>query len=54
LQPFFASPDWRTWRASTPAEGDPAVIEDQGCVVLFYSYCAEQGIAAADVSSFIR
>jgi hypothetical protein len=33
---------------------DPGVIEEKGRVILFYSYCAEQGIAAADVTSFVR
>ena len=33
---------------------DPGVIEDNGKVILFYSYCGEQGIAAADVTSFLR
>jgi len=32
---------------------DPGLIEEDGRVVLFYSYCGEQGIAAADVTSFI-
>jgi hypothetical protein len=33
---------------------DPGVIEDRGRLLVFYSYCGEQGIAAADVTSFIR
>ena len=33
---------------------DPAVIEDKGRVILFYSYCGEQGLAAADVTSFVK
>ena len=33
---------------------DPGVVEDSGRVVMFYSYCAEQGLAAADVSAFVR
>jgi hypothetical protein len=33
---------------------DPAVIEDGGRVVLFYSYCGEQGLAAADVTALVR
>jgi hypothetical protein len=33
---------------------DPGAIEDNGRVLLFYSYCGEQGIAAADVTSFVR
>jgi hypothetical protein len=33
---------------------DPGLIEDGGKVVLFYSYCGEQGIAAADVTAFVR
>jgi hypothetical protein len=33
---------------------DPGVIEEKGRVIVFYSYCGEQGIAAADVTSFIR
>lgn len=33
---------------------DPGVIEDNGRVILFYSYCGEQGIAAADVTSFVK
>jgi hypothetical protein len=33
---------------------DPGLIEEKGRVILFYSYCGEQGIAAADVTSFIR
>jgi hypothetical protein len=32
---------------------DPGVIEDRGRVILYYSYCGEQGIAAADVTSLI-
>lgn len=32
---------------------DPDLIEDHGKAILFYSYCGEQGIAAADVSSFL-
>jgi hypothetical protein len=33
---------------------DPGLIEEKGRVILFYSYCGEQGIAAADVTSLIR
>lgn len=33
---------------------DPGVIEEKGRVFLFYSYCGEQGLAAADVSSLVR
>jgi hypothetical protein len=33
---------------------DPGVIEDKSRVILFYSYCGEQGIAAADVTSFVK
>jgi len=33
---------------------DPGVIEEKGRVILFYSYCGEQGIAAADVTSFVK
>ena len=33
---------------------DPGVIEDKSRMVLFYSYCGEQGIAAADVTSFVK
>ena len=33
---------------------DPAVIEENGRIMLFYSYCGEQGIAAADVTSFVK
>jgi hypothetical protein len=33
---------------------DPGLIEDKGHVILFYSYCGEQGIAAADVTSFVQ
>jgi hypothetical protein len=33
---------------------DPGVIEDKGRLLLFYSYCGEQGIAAAEVTSFVR
>jgi len=33
---------------------DPGLIEDKGHVILFYSYCGEQGIAAADVTSLVR
>lgn len=33
---------------------DPGVIEDKRRVILFYSYCGEQGIAAADVTSYLR
>jgi hypothetical protein len=33
---------------------DPGVIEEKGRVILFYSYCGEQGLAAADVTSLIR
>jgi hypothetical protein len=33
---------------------DPAVIEENGRVILFYSYCGEQGLSAADVTSLIR
>ena len=33
---------------------DPGLIEDNGRVVMFYSYCGEQGLAAADVTAFIR
>jgi hypothetical protein len=32
---------------------DPFVIEDGGKSILFYSYCGEQGLAAADVTSFL-
>ncbi len=32
---------------------DPAIIESNGRVILFYSYCGEQGIAAADVTPFV-
>jgi hypothetical protein len=32
---------------------DPGVIEEKGRVILYYSYCGEQGIAAADVTSLI-
>ncbi len=84
LSTIALTPDWRTWRASTPievlrptasyectglpiipskageAEGpehalrDPGLIEETGRVILFYSYCGEQGIAAADVTALIR
>jgi hypothetical protein len=33
---------------------DPGLIEDHGRLILFYSYCGEQGIAAADVTSFVK
>jgi hypothetical protein len=33
---------------------DPGIIEEKGRVILFYSYCGEQGIAAADVTPFVR
>jgi hypothetical protein len=33
---------------------DPGVIEDKGRVILFYSYCWEQGLAGADVTSFVK
>ena len=33
---------------------DPGLIEDNGRVILFYSYCGEQGLAAADVTSFVQ
>ncbi len=33
---------------------DPGVIEEKGRVILFYSYCGEQGLAAADVTAFLR
>ena len=33
---------------------DPYLIEDGGKVIMFYSYCGEQGLAAADVTSFPR
>jgi len=33
---------------------DPGVIEDKDRLLLFYSYCGEQGIAAAEVTSFVR
>ena len=33
---------------------DPGVIEENGRAILFYSYCGEQGLAAADVTSFIQ
>jgi hypothetical protein len=29
---------------------DPAIIEDEGRIVLFYSVCGEQGIAAAEIT----
>jgi hypothetical protein len=32
---------------------DPGVIEEKGRVILYYSYCGEQGLAAADVTSLI-
>jgi hypothetical protein len=32
---------------------DPDLIEDNGRVILFYSYCGEQGLAAADVTTFV-
>ncbi|MGD1093174.1 MAG: hypothetical protein ABSB35_14430 [Bryobacteraceae bacterium] len=32
---------------------DPGLIEENGKVTLFYSYCGEQGIAAADVTTFV-
>ena len=32
---------------------DPGLIEDNGRVLLFYSYCGEQGLAAADVTAFV-
>jgi hypothetical protein len=32
---------------------DPDAIDENGRVTLFYSYCGEQGIAAADVTSFV-
>jgi hypothetical protein len=42
--------------AEGPEDGlrDPGVIEEKGRVILFYSCCGEQGIAAADVTSFIH
>ena len=33
---------------------DPGLIEENGRVLLFYSYCGEQGLAAADVTSLVR
>jgi hypothetical protein len=33
---------------------DPGVIENNGRVILFYSYCGEQGLAAADVTAFVH
>lgn len=84
LSTIALTPDWQSWRASSPievlrpqaayectsiplspskageAEGsenalrDPGVIEEKGRVILFYSYCGEQGLAAADVSSLVR
>ncbi len=33
---------------------DPGLIEENGRVILFYSYCGEQSLAAADVTSLIR
>ena len=84
LSTIALTPDWRSWRASTPvevlrpsasyectgipitpsrageAEGpehalrDPGLIEENGRVILFYSYCGEQGIAAADVTTLIH
>ena len=32
---------------------DPFVTEDGGKVIMFYSYCGEQGLAAADVTAFL-
>ena len=32
---------------------DPFVFEEGGKSILFYSYCGEQGLAAADVTSFL-
>jgi hypothetical protein len=32
---------------------DPDLIEENGKVILFYSYCGEQGLAAADVTNFL-
>ena len=32
---------------------DPYLLEDGGKVIMFYSYCGEQGLAAADVTSFL-
>jgi hypothetical protein len=29
---------------------DPAITEDEGRIVLFYSVCGEQGIAAAEIT----
>jgi hypothetical protein len=72
--------DWRTWKASEPAEllrpaapyectnlpnepseagdvkgpvqqlRDPGIFEEAGKTYLFYSFCGEQGIAAAEIS----
>ena len=33
---------------------DPFVFEENGRATLFYSYCGEQGLAAADVTSLVR
>ena len=33
---------------------DPGLIDDKGRVVMIYSYCGEQGLAAADVTALIR
>jgi hypothetical protein len=33
---------------------DPALFNENGKVLLFYSVCGEQGIGGADVSSFVR
>lgn len=33
---------------------DPGLIAEHGRVILFYSYCGEQGIAAADVTALIH
>ncbi len=32
---------------------DPGIFEEKGKVTLFYSFCGEQGLAAADVTSFV-
>jgi hypothetical protein len=33
---------------------DPALFEENGTVILFYSVCGEQGIGAADVTALVR
>jgi hypothetical protein len=33
---------------------DPAVVEENGKIYLFFTVCGEQGIGAADVTAFVR